>query len=398
MILSEYVLINTNNRNYRRFIEIGYNFKVGDVISVKVCDLSKSSRSIVDVKCDICGKEKKLKYSMYIKNVSKYNLYTCDGKCSNIKYKKTCLEKFGCEYPLQNLNIKNNLKLFFSYKYGVDHPSKLEEFELKKQNTNFEKYGVKHQMFLMENIDKIKKTKFDIYGDENYNNHDKCRLTKIKKYNNEYYNNHDKCKLTKMVKYDDEYYNNHNKYVKTCLEKYNVENIFQLEEIKDKIKLSNLEKYGVEYYQGTDEYRNKYKDTCLDKYGVDNPSKVKEIHEKQQMSGFRCFEYNGLFYRGTYELDFIKFCERNKIIIKKSKKIKYFINDVEHYYFPDFFIPKYNLIIEVKSMYYYKLNENINILKKEYTINSGYNFLFIIDKDYIELEKIIKFNGINSLI
>ena len=113
--------------------------------------------------------------------------------------------------------------------------------------------------------------------------------------------------------------------------------------------------------------------------------------------GFKCIEYNGLFYRGTYELDFIKFCEKNKIIIEKPSKIEYIINNEEHYYFPDFFIPIYNLIIEVKSSYYYKLNENINILKKEYTINSGYNFLFIMDKDYTELEKIINING-NSLI
>lgn len=33
-----------------------------------------------------------------------------------------------------------------------------------------------------------------------------------------------------------------------------------------------------------------------------------------------------------------------------------------------------------------------NNAKKEYSINSGYNFLFIIDKNYSELEKIIKLN------
>lgn len=49
----------------------------------------------------------------------------------------------------------------------------------------------------------------------------------------------------------------------------------------------------------------------------------------------------------------------------------------------------FNLIIEIKSSYYFKLEESKNIYKKNASINSGYNFLFIIDKDYKELKKII---------
>ena len=51
------------------------------------------------------------------------------------------------------------------------------------------------------------------------------------------------------------------------------------------------------------------------------------------------------------------------------------------------------IIVRIKDLsnYYYKLDENKNTSKKEYSISSGYNFLFIIDKDYTELEKNIKF-------
>ena len=42
-----------------------------------------------------------------------------------------------------------------------------------------------------------------------------------------------------------------------------------------------------------------------------------------------------------------------------------------------------------KSSYYYKLEESKNISKKIASINSGYNFLFTIDKDYKELKKLI---------
>jgi hypothetical protein len=51
-------------------------------------------------------------------------------------------------------------------------------------------------------------------------------------------------------------------------------------------------------------------------------------------------------------------------------------------YFPDFYIPKLNLIVEIKSSYFYNLEEEINLTKKSYSELNNYNFIFIIDKDY----------------
>lgn len=151
MIISEFAICSTNNRNYRRLKSLGYEFNIGDQVKVNVRHLSKSSRSLVFVQCDICGFNKSMKYSMYLKNIKKYGFYTCSGKCSSIKYKKTCLEKFGTETPLQNDEIKGKLKKYFLMKYGVNHPSMINEFEIKKQQTNLEKYGVRH---LFEGIDR----------------------------------------------------------------------------------------------------------------------------------------------------------------------------------------------------------------------------------------------------
>ncbi len=379
----------TNNRNYKKFKSLGYVFNIGDVISVNVEHLSLNSRSTIRVSCDICNKEKDIKYCDYIKNIKKHNIYACSVKCGNVKYKKTNLEKFGCEYPLQSESIKNKLKKYFDKKYD-GHPSKLKIFEDKKQKTNLERYGVKQQMELKKNVDKIKITKLERYGDENYNNHELSKLTKLERYDDQYYNNHELSKLTKLERYDDQYYNNIDKYKLNFKSKYGVDNPFKLEEVKEKIKKHNLKKWGTEYYQSTDDFKNKFKETCLDKYGVEHPFQVEEIFKKQQISGFKCKEYNNIFYRGSYELDFIKYCEYNKIDIEKPNRIEYIMSDNKHYYFPDFYLPKYNLIIEVKSSYYFELNESKNFLKKEETINKGYNFIFLIDKDYTELEKIIK--------
>ena len=389
MLLSDFTYINTNNRNYKKFIELGYTFDIGDRLMVKTTDLNSGSKEFVSVKCDICNSEKSIMYFSYIQNTEKYNIYACTRKCADIKFRKTNLERYGYEYPMQNKKIKDKVKEYFLSEYGVKHPSMLEEFELKKQNTNLEKYGVKHQMELNENIFKIKETKLEKYGDENYNNHDKSKMTKLDKYDDENYNNHDKCKESKLEKYNDEYYNNRNLYKENCLERYGVSNLFQLDFIKEKTKKTNLEKYGVDDSRKSSYVNNKRKKTNYDKYGVSNHMQTEEFFNKQQISGFKRRTYNDISYQGSYELDFVKFCISNNKILSKPIKIKYILNENTHYYFPDFFIEEYNLICEIKSSYYYKLDIEKNILKEKYTKELGYNFLFIIDKNYDDLKKII---------
>ena len=55
----------------------------------------------------------------------------------------------------------------------------------------------------------------------------------------------------------------------------------------------------------------------------------------------------------------------------------------------DFYLPDYNLIIEIKSSYTYNYDIERNITKKKYSIENGYNFIFIINKDYSELNSIL---------
>lgn len=62
-------------------------------------------------------------------------------------------------------------------------------------------------------------------------------------------------------------------------------------------------------------------------------------------------------------------------------------------YNPDFYLPLYNLVVEIKSKYTYEKELEKNLLKQEAILKQNYNFLFIIDKNYIELEKIIELHG-----
>lgn len=62
--------------------------------------------------------------------------------------------------------------------------------------------------------------------------------------------------------------------------KYGVDNVYQSEIIKEKIRKTNLERYGCDSYLKTDEFKRRSSETCLTKYGVDCTGKIPERLEK----------------------------------------------------------------------------------------------------------------------
>ena len=80
----------------------------------------------------------------------------------------------------------------------------------------------------------------------------------------------------------------------------------------------------------------------------------------------------------------------NKIKIENSFPIVYKYQTKNKIYHPDFYLPEYNSIIEIKSKYYLNLNLNLNLMKKQVCLDKGYKFIFIIDKNYSELLSMIK--------
>lgn len=68
-----------------------------------------------------------------------------------------------------------------------------------------------------------------------------------------------------------------------------------------------------------------------------------------------------------------------EVSAKIIPKIKYkWEDDSEHYYFPDIFIEKDNLLIEVKSDYYMLKDFEKNQRKAVATKQCGYNFKFMV--------------------
>lgn len=119
--------------------------------------------------------------------------------------------------------------------------------------------------------------------------------------------------------------------------KYGVNNIYELDSTKQKIKKTNVERYGVEHYNKTIENRKKLSETnplhteivkdkirktCIDKFGVDNPAKSKDIQLKIQKTCMHRFNSTSYSKSSTfkeklntkiYNTSIVPFLERCKI-------------------------------------------------------------------------------------
>ena len=112
---------------------------------------------------------------------------------------------------------------------------------------------------------------------------------------------HEINKKTCLEKYGDPTYNNIQQNKKTCMEKYGVENVFQRQEVIEKIKNKHIEEYGStenyykhivakgietqiekygKLYSKTEEFKKKQEETFLKKYGVRCPMHSEEIKSK----------------------------------------------------------------------------------------------------------------------
>jgi len=177
---------------------------------------------------------------------------------------------------------------------------------------------------------------------------------------------------------------------------------FRKNEVHEKRVTTFISKYGIDNsaHLSTNSYKTnnpmknpktveKMKNTCLEKYGVDNASKVGTIMEKIINHGHRAKDYifpsgkvvriRGYEWRALDEL--LKIYDESELEVsaKKIPKIKYYWTDgTEHYYFPDIYIEKDNLLIEVKSTYFMKKDYDKNIQKKVATEQAGYDFRFMI--------------------
>jgi len=159
-LIAKNIAIKIATSNYKHYLNKNYKFNnIGDIIQININDLPKSSSVKVNVVCDICEIEKKIPYNKYLKNISKYNIYSCSEKCSFIKKKNTNLKQYGTIYASQSKEIKEKTKQTNFKKYGVDYYSQTTEFKKRYKDTCIKKYGVDNIFKSVEFISNIKKNK-----------------------------------------------------------------------------------------------------------------------------------------------------------------------------------------------------------------------------------------------
>lgn len=79
---------------------------------------------------------------------------------------------------------------------------------------------------------------------------------------------------------------------RTCVERFGVENAFQSEEIKKKIRQTNKTRYGKEYPGQVESIKEKKRQTLMEHYGVDVPLKCKDLVEKSEATTIARYGYN----------------------------------------------------------------------------------------------------------
>lgn len=334
MVITKYINVkfNASIANYYRIL--GYEMNFGSSTDIKIEDLSKGSNQEIEAICDVCGNVKKISYKRYNIQTKGNNIFACSHKCKIEKTKKTKTLRYGSPgYSNQEKAGDTKKRRYGSSSYN--NQDKIKE-------TNRERYGVDNVYQSKSHKEKIQETREKIYGDKNYVNPNKTKETKNSKYGDKNFNNCDKMLSTK------------------------------------------LEKYGTSTYNN----REKAKITFLKNYGVDNPLKSELIFNKSIETGrkSKLHEETGLRYQGSYELDFLN-NYYNKIEIKKAPKISYIFENNTKSYFPDFYIPHLNLIVEIKSKWWFEKNLEINLVKEKSTKSQGFNFIFIIDKEYGKLNE-----------
>ena len=269
------------------------NKRYHDSFSLKETLIRMKYHIDVHPKCPVCGNftkfygSKKLMFANH-----------CSNKCTQlddetkIKFKQTCLKKYGVDSPMKSSKIKEKSKQTCLEKYGVENISQFFETKEKYKQTCLEKYNV-------DNPFKLEKTKI--------NSHSKEAKEKQRK---------------------------------TCLEKYGVENSFQSEEVRQKYKENYKRKYGVENPFQNEIIKEKIKQTCLEKYGVDRAIKNPLISNKVINTRIK----NNTWTTSKLEEKlYLYIKEKFPSVIRQYK-------DKERYpYFCDFYIPELDLFLELNG-------------------------------------------------
>lgn len=143
MIPDQTISVKINKFIRKRYIKLGYlEAEANEYIDVNIKDLKAGSHYIIRVICDSCGHEYWDKYNNITQRRRRFLTdKDCCGECGNKNRKKTCLKRYGVEFPFQSKEMRDKSVSTHLEKYGVEHPSQIPENVAKTKQTNLQRYG-----------------------------------------------------------------------------------------------------------------------------------------------------------------------------------------------------------------------------------------------------------------
>ena len=163
-------------------------------------------------------------------------------------------------------------------------------------------------------------------------------------------------------------------------------------------KQTNLVKFGDTSYTRTEAYKKSRKATCMERYNVEHPMQNADIMAKADKKGVTYKTYT--FPSGRQEKiqgyehlainHLLKTYHEDDIKLGRKEQPDIWYNDekgTKHRYFSDIYIPKHNLIVEVKSSWTYKLGTDLGKiqLQEQACKDEGYTYLCLVFNDHKEL-------------
>lgn len=120
-------------------------------------------------------------------------------------------------------------------------------------------------------------------------------------------------------------------------------------------------------------------------YQSDNPPNSMPKNGKGGR-GYKSGYFNGYYYRSSYEKQFIKLCLEHNIKIESAEtkefRVSYEFEGKKRCYYPDFYLPDYNVIIEIKPISL--LNDKLNEIKLDAAMKFHENFIIITEEELFD--------------
>ena len=291
-ILTKEVEVKLWGNNIRHYHNLGYKGKQGDIITVKIEDLSNGSNVKIQYLCDYCQKEIiTVTYADFIRRTKEVNKLACRN-CFTQKMGEVCFLRYGSSSYAKTGECQEKMKNTIKSRYGTMHYSQTKEYKEKWHNTCKERYGEDYRkQFANKAFETFReKTGYD---------------------------------------YPSQSPEVREKMVQSCMNHYGVNNPQLSSEVRERTEQTNLERYGYIAPSQSLKVKARVAKTNLEKYGYETTLKLPEVREKTIQS----------FYQNSSQ----KASKQQRYINNLYQGI---LNFPVKYYNVDIFLSDSNLVVE----------------------------------------------------